>query len=131
LPRAPAAIDTSDRTGTPAETPRSRIVASLLQPLNVVGRSEVRNQLVAELPDTIRQVLARGEGGEERDSGLHFTLAVAANNRRVLEFLGAESTGRLVISSILRPRWNSFFGQRHDRPNTLLVRFLPAALIGW
>jgi hypothetical protein len=54
-----------------------------------------------------------------------------ANNRRVVEFLGAENTGRLVISSILRPRWISFFGQRHDRPNTLLVRFLPAALIGW
>src|SRR6185369_12365622 len=28
LPRAPAAIDTSDRTGTPAETSRSRIVAN-------------------------------------------------------------------------------------------------------
>ena len=29
------------------------------------------------------------------------TLAVMANNRRAVEFLGAESTGRLVISSIL------------------------------
>jgi len=42
-----------------------------LQTLLVVGWSEVRNQLIAELPAAIRQVLAWRDGGEKRDSGLH------------------------------------------------------------
>ncbi len=54
--------------------PKHRVAESspaLLQPPHVVGRSEVRNQLVVELLDAIWQVRARGGGGEEKDSGLH------------------------------------------------------------
>ena len=68
--------------------PKHRVAESsptLLQPLSVVGRSEVWNQLVAELPDAIRQVLARGESGEESDSGLHFTLAAVSLLVRVFQ----------------------------------------------
>jgi len=31
----------------------------------------VRNEFIAELPEVILQVLARGEGGEESDGGFH------------------------------------------------------------
>jgi hypothetical protein len=39
---------------------------------------------------------------EESDSGLHFTLAVVANNRRVLELLGAERTELHFVATLSR-----------------------------
>jgi hypothetical protein len=44
---------------------------ALLEALHVVGRSEVRDEFVAELPAATGQVLARGDREEESESGLH------------------------------------------------------------
>ena len=71
LPRVPAAMAHPTGRAFRSEHRPAESSPALLQPLHVVGRSETRNQLVAELPAAIGQVLAGGGGGEERESGLH------------------------------------------------------------
>jgi hypothetical protein len=78
---------------------------ALLEALHVVGRLEVRNEFVAELPDAIRQVVARGDGGEERDSVLHGHAWIPVYETRPLEHTCRHSRPkRMLVETWTRNR---------------------------